>query len=410
MQGATWEISIISLSLSIFTLVNVLMKTKKHKTDLLLILWLFILNMPMLHTITEGMRLNASFFVLLTNPSLNLLHGPLLYCYVFMLIKKQFQFKPLYLLHLLPFSLLYVVYLSSPNPLSLLPKPSMGHLPPPHHGHEHVHGHMGPPTDPWFPDVFETLLNHFGAINIISFLIYSVLTITLLIQHQKRIHSYFSQTNNRTTLKWLYLIPSIFTIITIVNLVNELDMFATFAISQLTLHILSNFLFITLLCFFGVKQQPVFKMQKRALQAKKEKKVEETEKSHSTPTTKETLDSELMEATINKLNLYMASNKPYLDPNLSIYVLAEALDIPRQTLSQAINNGLSKNFFQYINEYRVEEAQKKLKNDLTKSSTILDIALDSGFNSKSSFYNLFKQYCNLTPSQYRKSIISKQQD
>lgn len=199
------------------------------------------------------------------------------------------------------------------------------------------------------------------------------------------------------------------------NLANELGLLANFSVRSISLHLISNFLFTLLLCFFGVKQEPIFKKESRVGEVSDNKQGEQqtlqegsTVDQPSEQTEGLTVDRELLDKAVAQLNQYMQENKPYLDPNLSIYGLAEALNMPRQTLSQAINIGLSKNFFQYINEYRIVEAQTRLLSEQDKHLTILDIALDSGFNSKSSFYKLFKEYCNLTPLQYRKRSINDQ--
>lgn len=408
MLGMSWDISIIGVSLSIFTFANILIKPRKGKTDFLLIGWLLILNAPMLHIITEQLHFYASQFRLFTNPSFNLLHGPILYYYVLLLVKKSVKFKPLYILHLLPFALLYAIYFSSPHPfMPMLPSPS-GHPLPFHH-----HGHPAVSHENWLVSLPEQLLMNFGLINITSFLIYSLLVVILLIQHQKRVRRYFSQRNSRITLQWLYLIPTVFIILMLFNLANELGLLANFSLRSISLHLISNFLFTLLLCFFGVKQEPVFKKESRGETTANNSKqgdqqaLQESRTGSQSKVQTETLsvDRELMDKAVMQLNQYMQDNKPYLDPNLSIYGLAEAMNMPRQTVSQAINIGLSKNFFQYINEYRIAEAQARLVSEQDKHLTILDIALDSGFNSKSSFYKLFKEYCHLTPLQYRKSFM-----
>ena len=64
---------------------------------------------------------------------------------------------------------------------------------------------------------------------------------------------------------------------------------------------------------------------------------------------------------------------------------------------------MGKNFYYLINEYRVGEVKKRLKNPKYKNLTILAIAYDSGFNSKSAFNTIFKDMTGLTPSQYLKN-------
>jgi AraC-like DNA-binding protein len=113
------------------------------------------------------------------------------------------------------------------------------------------------------------------------------------------------------------------------------------------------------------------------------------------------LDQSKAEALKKKLSDFLEREKPYLEPELSIQQLADAVKIPRHSLTQIINEEFNKNFFTFINEYRVQEAQYRLADPQFKNDTVLSIGLSSGFNSKSSFNALFKQYTDMTPSQYR---------
>jgi AraC-like DNA-binding protein len=87
--------------------------------------------------------------------------------------------------------------------------------------------------------------------------------------------------------------------------------------------------------------------------------------------------------------------------------LAEGMKLPRHYLTEILREELHKNFFLLINDYRVKEVEKMLQDEENAGMSLLSIALDCGFNSKSSFNALFKQYTGLTPSEYRKSVIKK---
>ncbi|TRX50645.1 AraC family transcriptional regulator [Fulvivirga sp. M361] len=92
------------------------------------------------------------------------------------------------------------------------------------------------------------------------------------------------------------------------------------------------------------------------------------------------------------LNLREFSNQAEADPNLVSYIL---------------NTHLGKNFYEFINFYRIEEVKKKLNDPKYKHLTILALALQSGFNSKTSFNRIFKQTTGLTPSQFQKKVSDK---
>ena len=96
----------------------------------------------------------------------------------------------------------------------------------------------------------------------------------------------------------------------------------------------------------------------------------------------------------------MDKNKPFLDADLTLASLAKELKIPPDHLSQVINSELSVNFYDFINGYRVKEAQKRLLDPKNRVYSILGIALNAGFNSKASFNRIFKKHIGITPSQY----------
>jgi AraC-like DNA-binding protein len=104
---------------------------------------------------------------------------------------------------------------------------------------------------------------------------------------------------------------------------------------------------------------------------------------------------------LQKLLATMQQDKLYLNADLSLQLLADTLDIPSHYLSQVINEQLGQNFFDFVNNYRIEEVKARLLDPKNNHLTILSIALDSGFNSKSAFNLAFKNQTGLTPSQYR---------
>lgn len=81
----------------------------------------------------------------------------------------------------------------------------------------------------------------------------------------------------------------------------------------------------------------------------------------------------------------MKKHEPYLNPGLKIGELADEIGIPSHRLSFIINNMAGKNFFEFVNEYRVKEVKKRLPDPQFKNLTIEAIARDCGFNSSASF-------------------------
>jgi len=97
----------------------------------------------------------------------------------------------------------------------------------------------------------------------------------------------------------------------------------------------------------------------------------------------------------------METEKPYLDRDLSIQNLSVITGIPRHHITQVLNEKHGKNFFTFINEYRVKEVISRFGDPANNNFTILAIAYDSGFNSKTTFNAIFKSITGLTPSEYR---------
>ncbi|MAQ75857.1 MAG: hypothetical protein CL613_05945 [Aquimarina sp.] len=103
-----------------------------------------------------------------------------------------------------------------------------------------------------------------------------------------------------------------------------------------------------------------------------------------------------------ELEQLMNEVKLYRDPNLGLCSVARKIKISSNYLSQLVNKLTGKNFTDYINTFRVEDAKQKLTNKNYSNYTIVGIGLESGFNSKSTFYSAFKKLVGKSPSSYRR--------
>ena len=101
----------------------------------------------------------------------------------------------------------------------------------------------------------------------------------------------------------------------------------------------------------------------------------------------------------------MTQHKHYLEPELTLEQLAEQLRLPPRLVSNIINRKFSKNFFEFVNYYRVEEA-KQIISTRPQAVSMTDVMADSGFNSKSAFNRFFKKYTGMTPTEFRKTAIT----
>ena len=102
-----------------------------------------------------------------------------------------------------------------------------------------------------------------------------------------------------------------------------------------------------------------------------------------------------------KLDEILNEKKPYLNESLSLSELAKELGITDKKLSELLNQHLQTNFYNFINTYRVSEVKKKLIEDTDKKYTLLSIAYECGFQSKTSFNRVFKQKTGMSPSKFR---------
>lgn len=118
---------------------------------------------------------------------------------------------------------------------------------------------------------------------------------------------------------------------------------------------------------------------------------------------KSALDSYMSTRILNRLTETMQQEKPYLKSNLTLPDLAKLVSTSPNYLSQVINEQLKMNFFDFINSYRIETAKDLIINPLPHTRTILDIAMESAFNSKSAFYKAFKKQMGITPAEFKKN-------
>jgi len=124
---------------------------------------------------------------------------------------------------------------------------------------------------------------------------------------------------------------------------------------------------------------------------------------------KKTLNERLTTEQVEELKYIVmrkiVGEKLYLDPALTLSVLSDKIGISIHELSYVLNNGLDKNFYQFINELRTEEAKSLLLSEDIKHLNMLGIAIRAGFNSKTTFYTTFKKATNLTPKEYIKANL-----
>jgi AraC-like DNA-binding protein len=107
-----------------------------------------------------------------------------------------------------------------------------------------------------------------------------------------------------------------------------------------------------------------------------------------------------------KISVAIAEKRLYLDPSLTLNKLSNEVNVPVRIVSAVINDSRQISFSDYINEFRIRDAEEKLSSEKWAPFTIEAIAYDCGFNSLSAFYSSFKKIKNISPARYRKQNSS----
>lgn len=159
--------------------------------------------------------------------------------------------------------------------------------------------------------------------------------------------------------------------------------------------------------YFSLRQQEIFPYQQKDVVGIKEIIIESKDVSDRA----HRFSADELITVKAKLLEIVAREKVFLDPNLGLPQLAQKANLSTHDLSYVINEGFGENFFQFINRYRVKEAERLLLSTQHQHLNILGIAYESGFRSKSTFNTTFKNMTGLSPSQFiQKASLSAQDD
>lgn len=365
-----------------FFLGLLLRKQPKANHDKILQFWLIYLGVS---TALYGLTMNLfEEMPLLTTGVIStfLLHGPFMYLYVSYLTSENKPFGWLKLLHFSPF-ILFILYLIV---ASQLPEYSKGI------SLDHYADLPAPPM----------LFVLFLITTALSGPLYFILTFRKYKELKKSTESFSSKDIN---MEWLGKLITIFgivwTIFIIVAVVHHVFHFFTMMFCTNGLF-LSLSAFVILIGYYGLNQREVFINLMPFVDNEEDVKVHK-EIERIKPDV-ENGEYYVLEEMYNDVLGFMLKEQPYLDPELTLPKLAKEVGIPAHQLSQIINEFHKDNFFNFINQYRVEEVKSKMQDEKFENYSLLAIAFDSGFNSKSAFNRVFKKMTQMTPSQYKMSI------
>ncbi len=246
----------------------------------------------------------------------------------------------------------------------------------------------------------------FSSTVLVSLFVYNWLTIVKLKKHREHLKEHFSFSTEKITLYWLFLLSFFFSVSWTLLILAGL-FFNNPSITEY-IYFSINLLFTYLISYLGFKQPIIFDPERTVhiptWVKEKYPDLSESIKTDNPKYEKSGLKPEVADEYVKTLLRYMEEEKAYLNGGLSIQDLSDELNIPKHYLTQVINENLKKNFYTFVNEYRINAVKEMISNPQYDYLTLLAIAYECGFNSKSSFNNTFKQITGLTPSEYKRSI------
>lgn len=358
--------------ITFFLVVILASKRNKSKADKILALWLFTTGFHLFLYYLHYKKDFASFpFLLGFELPMPLLQGPFLYLYTSALTNQN-QYKKYNLLHFLPFVIAVLVLmpfftLSFSEKLKVFENEGKG---------------------------YENLILILYGVILISGITYALLSLRKLSKHQKNISDQFSS-SEKINLRWLQYLILGSGIIWFVVIFFEDEYIFSFVV-----------FYLMFIGYFGIKQVGIFTNQaiteNHFVNVPSNENIEVESTTEKIKYEKSGLSNTELQSLHQKLTQIMTDEKLYKNPDLTLAELSQKLNIHTNILSQVINSAEGKNFYDYINSQRVEEFKKLILLPENEKFTLLSVAFECGFNSKTAFNRNFKKATGLSPSEYLK--------
>jgi AraC-like DNA-binding protein len=372
-------IAISGCAIGIFTILLIFRNEKLSRPEIILILWILALVFNQLYFLAVAPNVDlltdVPAIIHLFGMGLVLIHSPLLYLFCSRLFQPNINSGIGW--HFLPF----LLFVSGMGTAFVWYGDYM----------EFMHGFVG-----FKKNIMP--LNYYG---IYLGLISGIYTISafLSIRGQKVLLSQTQSGEIRNVLNWLeYWVIAAMVFFVLTYLIIELSVTAQQIDTKLTFQIINFFMsvYVIYVSYWAIRKTSAFQHLKPDM-------LTESNPRNNLP---EPQDPEV-ENLSNLIVELLDKEKLYLNPDFSLTDLSIATKIPVGKLSYTINAGLRKNFYDLINSYRAREFHKRLEKGEDLHLSLLGLAYDCGFRSKSTFNAFFKKETGMTPSAFKKSLEKK---
>ncbi|RED24704.1 helix-turn-helix protein [Flavobacterium cutihirudinis] len=354
--------------ITFFLVVILASKKNKSEADKILACWLFFTGFHLFLYYLHYKNDFASFpFLLGFELPMPLLQGPFLYLYTSALTSQN-EHKKYNLFHFLPFLIACLILipffeLSFEEKLEVFKNEGKG---------------------------YENLILILYTAILISGIVYALLSLQKLSKHRKNISEAFSSTE-KINLSWLqYLILGSSIIWIVVIFFNDEYIFSVVVF------------YLMFIGYFGIKQVGIFTNQTISENKISMISTVENIETEKIKYEKSSLSDSERQSIHHNLTTIMTNEKLYKNPDLTLSELSQKLNIHPNVLSQVINSAEGKNFYDYINSQRVAEFKKLILLPENQKFTLLSVAFECGFNSKTAFNRNFKKETGISPSEYLK--------
>ena len=364
-------IFIAGISIALFISALLLVKKDKSKSDMFLLLWMMlnVAHLGFYYLNYSGALYDYPQFLGIQLP-FPLLQGVILYFYVSNVTNQAPKQKWISLLHLIPALLAYLYMIT----FFILPSAEK----------IEIFKQQG-------GEKYATFMVILQISVFLSGVIYVIWCSLLLRKHKKNIRTQFSDIEE-ISLSWLQFLVYGLGVVWALVIVSQEDFIIYQAVA----------VFVILIGFFGVQQKNIFNKPKEVYRKLPNEKSIEQEKPTKDKYQNSGLSNHLAEERFQKLNELMTEGRFYKNATLSLSDLADELDLHPNYLSQIINDNGGQSFYDFVNTFRVNEFKKLIALNENKKYTLMALAYECGFNSKSSFNRYFKKITGETPSQYAK--------